>query len=88
MRRTLITMGATAAMLLPAGPALATPPSGSWCAAGYVHWDVATEPYQADGAADTNGNGTVCARALGKGLSKQFGVELTIYRFTDDVFPA
>lgn len=88
MRNTLITTAATAALLLPAGPALAAQPSGSWCAAGWQTWDVSNEPYQQDNAADENGNGIVCARALGKGQSKQLDTAMTIYIFADDEFPA
>lgn len=88
MRSTLITTAATAALLLSAGPAQGAQPSGSWCAAGWQTWDVSTEPYQQDNAADEDGNGFVCARALGEGQSKQFDTSLTIYNFADDVFPA
>lgn len=88
MRRTLFTIGAAAAFLLPAGPALAAPPTGSWCAAGWERWDVTAEPYKMDDAADENSNGTVCARALGEGHSKRRGVTATIYMFADDVWPA
>jgi len=88
MRRTLIMMTAAAALVLPAGPALAAQPSGSWCAAGWAEWDVTTEPYQQDNLADGDGDGTVCARALGMGHSKQLGTDATIYIFDDNVFPA
>lgn len=87
MRRILITLGAAAALVLPAESALAAPPTGSWCAAGWERWDVTTDPYKMDNAADDDGNGTVCARALGQGHSQQLGVSATIYMFDDDVRP-
>ena len=88
--RSTFTFAVTAALVLPAGPALAAPPSGSWCATGWERWDVSAEPHQMDDRVDEagNGNGIVCARALGEGWSKKFGVPDTIYNFDDDVHPA
>lgn len=86
MRTMLITTAATAALLLPgATPVLAATPTGG-CAAGFLHWTATTEPYQVDDAVDEagNGDGYVCARALGEGHAKQFGVDATIYMFTDN----
>jgi hypothetical protein len=86
MRPTSI-LSATLAVLLigSTAPALAAPPSDG-CARGFVLWDTAEEPYLADDAVDEagNDNGWVCARQLGEGLSRQYGVEFPIYLFVDD----
>jgi hypothetical protein len=86
MRPTSI-LSATLAVLLVGSttPALASPPSDG-CARGFVLWDTAAEPYLADDAVDEagNGNGWVCARQLGQGLSRQYGVDLPIHLFIDD----
>lgn len=81
-------LSATVAVLLvgSAGPALASPPSDG-CSRGFVLWDTAEDPaYQADDAVDAAGNtnGYVCARQLGQGLSRQYGVDFPIYLFVDD----
>ena len=70
-----------------------TPPAGSAqadrspCpagASGFVHWDVDTEPYQADNRVDAagNDNGWVCARALPGTFFD--GQEYQLQNFIDD----
>jgi hypothetical protein len=80
-------LSATAAILLfgSTATALASPPTDG-CPRGFVLWDTAAEPYQADDAVDEAGNhnGYVCARQLGQGLSRQYGTDLPIYLFVDD----
>jgi hypothetical protein len=80
-------LSATTAILLfgSTATALASPPTDG-CPRGFVLWDTAAEPYQADDAADESGNhnGYVCARRLGEGLSRQYGTDLPIYLFVDD----
>ena len=52
---------------------------------GYIVWDVATEPYQADNNVDEQGNnnGLACARPTRKTVEVD-GVIYTIYNFIDD----
>ncbi|MEX0754889.1 MAG: hypothetical protein WD556_07185 [Actinomycetota bacterium] len=50
-------------------------------------WDVETEPYQADNAADANGNGSVCSRPT-KQTFIEDGETYTVYLFIDDNVPA
>lgn len=56
------------------------------CARGFEVWSVDEEPYQVDNAVDAagNGDGSVCARALGAGASTSVGADFTIYVFTDN----
>ena len=50
---------------------------------GFRLWPTSTEPYQADNAADFNGDGSVCARAT-KDTFEQGGVTYTVYLFVDN----
>jgi hypothetical protein len=74
--------------------ALATPAAaatgGGACpapASSFRSWDVTTEPYQADDAADFNGDGSVCARPT-KDTFQDGGHTYTVYLFIDDNLPA
>ncbi len=87
MRNIAVALMVTALSVVPAQAALADPPSDG-CARGYTLWDVATEPYQADNRADEDGNGDgwVCARAMGNQTAGD--EERQIYLFADNDLPA
>lgn len=86
MKRVLLSAVTAGLLLAGTMPAALAGPPDDGCARGFVLWDVETEPYQADRAVDEagNANGYVCARRLGAGLSRQYGIDLPIYLFTDD----
>lgn len=86
MKRITIGTLALGALLVTAPAATAKTMPENTCASGYEFWDVKTRPYQADNDVDEAGNddGWVCARALGEGLSKQYGTDATIYHFVDN----
>ena len=72
-----------------AGSASAATQSGGCPAApsGFRLWPVSTEPYQADNASDSNGDGSVCARPT-KYTFEEGGVVYTIYLFLDNTVKA
>ncbi len=69
-------------------PALAEPPSEG-CPRGFLVWNTATEPYQADNRSDENDDGLVCAIPLGNQTATLTdGTVLQIYLFFDNTLPA
>lgn len=89
MRKFAATLVAVAALsMVPVQAALADAPSDG-CPRGYDLWDVTTEPYQADNQSDENGDGWVCARAMGnQTFTDENGDEHQIYLFRDNDLPA
>ena len=88
MKRFLVASLAASALAVggfQAGQAGATTAAGGCPASpsGFKLWPVSTEPYQADNAADFNGDGSVCARAT-KDTFVQGGVTYTVYLFVDN----
>ena len=85
-RRFMRTAAAAVVAMTLAAPAVSAAPPDEGCPRGFMLWSVDAEPYKADNRTDEEGNnnGFVCARRLGKGLSKQFGTDLPIFLFTDD----
>lgn len=73
-----------AALVVTSAPAAFAAPPDDGCARGFEAWDVTNEPYQADDAADGDGDGWVCARQLGVGASTSLGVDFPIYVFFDN----
>jgi hypothetical protein len=65
-----------------AGTGGACPDSSS----SFIRWDVSTQPYQADNASDSNGDGWVCARAT-KDTFVENGQTYVVYLFIDDNTP-
>lgn len=90
MRKIVVTLFAAALSVAPAQAAFADPPDDG-CPKGHEVWDVDAEPYQADNRTDAegNGDGLVCAWAMGNHtFIDGSGQERQIYRFADNDLPA
>lgn len=89
MKRALLVIFGTAAMILPGNVAVATPVGTSHCPApesSFISWDTSTEPYRVDNLVDKNGNGVACAKAFPNGETFVLdGVTYTLYQFRDDI---
>jgi hypothetical protein len=88
MRKNIVALFTAALIVVPVSNAFAAPPSNG-CPRGAQLWNTATEPYQADNASDTNGDGWVCAVKLGNQTGTPPGGEpIQIYLFSDNDLPA
>lgn len=86
-RKLLVPTLLAAASLIPSSmPASARGGACPPTASGFSAWDVATEPYQVDDAADANGNGLVCSRPTPLTFTEE-GQTYPVYVFIDDRVP-